>query len=164
MACISHLHCLQVTRKPEIWRLFPPSFVWQSPCLNCAHLADRQTGGCRARAGAGLCQPSIPAAWGHHQKAMEVLVVSVAGQHVLLSLAHSGTLWGLHQHEGGSTLPFPPCQDLQSQPRQKFNSSILGFSPPGTPRSFVISVLDLGTEKHASLPWGTQLPWLPQIW
>lgn len=96
VACISCLHCPQVTRKPEIWRLFPPSFIWQSPCLNCAHLADRQTGGSRARAGAGLCQPSIPAAWGHHQKVIEVLMVSVPGQHVLLSLAHSGTCWGLH--------------------------------------------------------------------
>lgn len=80
---ISCRHCPQVTCKPEIQRLFPPSFIWQSPCLNHTCLADG-LGGHGAKAGA------VTAAWGHPQ-VLEVLRFLVPGQHLLLSPTHSGT-------------------------------------------------------------------------
>lgn len=83
-----------------------------------------------------------------------MLRVSVPGQHLHLFPAHSGTCWGPHRHEGWQHPAFPPSRLFTPSPGENFNSSILGFSPPGTPRSFVIPVLDLGTEKHARLPGG----------
>ena len=53
VACVSRLHCPQVTHKPEVRRLFAPSVIRQSPSLNSARLADRPVAALVA-AGLGL--------------------------------------------------------------------------------------------------------------
>lgn len=101
------------------------------------------TSGSGARAGTGLPEPSIPAAWGNHQKEPEVLTVSVPGQHLPLPPVSSGIRWGLHGHEGWQNPPHchPPSPSVSAQ--AKTEQQHPGIRPTRNTAVFVIPVLDL---------------------